>query len=252
MLKAFLTNLALVCAIHAATPVYRVQVVHVYPHDRTAFTEGLEFHGDLLYEGTGLEGHSDIRVTQLETGRIVRRIQIPKQYFGEGITILGGKLIEMTWQTHLGFVYTKSTLRLLRRFSYPGEGWGLTNDGKRSIYMSDGTPQIRIWNGQTLREERRITVHDGTQPVASINELEWVHGEIFANVYGTDRIVRVSPLDGRVLGWIDASGLLTPQVQTQNVDVLNGIAYDAQRDRLFVTGKLWPKLFEVKLVPKDQ
>jgi glutaminyl-peptide cyclotransferase len=250
MLSRLTAALVLACAVHAATPQYTVQVVHTYPHDRTAFTEGLEFHDGLLYESTGLEGHSNIRVEELQTGKIIRRIDIPKQYFGEGITVLAGRLIELTWQTHLGFVYARSSLRLLSQFNFPGEGWGLTNDARHSIYMSDGTPQIRVWNSTNLREERRITVHDGDRPIERINELEWVRGEIFANVYGTDRIVRVSPVDGRVLGWINAGGLLTPQDQAQNVDVLNGIAYDARRNRLFVTGKLWPKLFEIKLIPQ--
>jgi len=232
-----------------ATPEYSVRVIHVYPHDPAAFTQGLEFHDGLLYEGTGLEGRSEVRVENLRTGTVLRRIRIAPQYFGEGITVLAGQVFELTWQAQQGFVYSEPTLKLQRQFRYPGEGWGLANDGKR-IFMSDGTAQIRIWNAVTLREERRITVHDGARQVDMLNELECVRGEILANVWQTDRIARISPEDGRVLGWIDAAGLLTPLEHAQHVDVLNGIAYDAKRDRLFLTGKLWPKLFEIKLIPK--
>jgi glutamine cyclotransferase len=235
----------------ASTPEFGVRVVHVYPHDRTAFTQGLEIHDGLLYEGTGLEGQSDVRVEKLETGVILRRSAIAPQYFGEGITVLAGQVFELTWQAHQGFVYSESTLQFQREFRYPGEGWGLANDGNR-IYMSDGTAQIRIWNAITLHEERHIMVHDGAKQVDMINELECVRGEIFANVWQTDRIARISPEDGRVLGWIDAAGLLTAEDRAQNADVLNGIAYDAKGDRLFVTGKLWPKLFEIKLIPKHR
>jgi glutaminyl-peptide cyclotransferase len=235
----------------AATPEFGVRVVHVYPHDRTAFTQGLEFHDGLLYEGTGLEGRSDVRVERLETGVVLRRIAIAPQYFGEGITVLAGQLFELTWQAHQGFVYSESTLQVQREFRYSGEGWGLANDGNQ-IYMSDGTAQIRIWNAVTLHEERRITVHDRAKQIDMINELECVRGEILANVWQTDRIARISPQDGRVLGWIDAAGLLKPEERAQNANVLNGIAYDAKADRLFVTGKLWPKLFEIKLIPKHR
>jgi glutamine cyclotransferase len=196
-----------------------------------------------------LEGRSGVRVERLDTGSTLRRIAIAPQYFGEGITVLAGQVLELTWKAQQGFIYAEATLRLQREFRYSGEGWGLANDGKQ-IFMSDGTSQIRIWNPITLHEERRITVHEGPQAIEMLNELECVRGEIFANVWQTDRIARISPQDGRILGWIDAAGLLTPAERTQNVDVLNGIAYDATRDRLFVTGKLWPKLFEIKLVPK--
>lgn len=235
----------------AAVPEYSVRVVHVYPHDRTAFTQGLEFHDGLLYEGTGLEGRSDVRVEKLETGVVLRRVAIAHRYFGEGITVLAGQVFELTWKAHQGFVYSQSTLQALRAFHYPGEGWGLANDGKQ-IYMSDGTAQIRIWNAITLQEERRITVRDGERQIEMLNEMECVRGEILANVWQTDRIARISPADGRVLGWIDAAGLLTPGERAQNADVLNGIAYDAKQNRLFVTGKLWPKLFEIKLVPQSR
>jgi glutamine cyclotransferase len=228
---------------------YGYQVVHVYPHDRNAFTQGLEFRAGFLYEGTGLNGHSTLRKVKIETGEVVQQINLSPEYFGEGITVINQQIIELTWRTEAGFVYDQSSFHRLRSFSYPGEGWGLTNDGAQ-VYMSDGTPQLRVWDPVTLQEKRRITVRDGGAPVTYLNELEWVRGEIYANVWQTDRIVRISPTDGRVLGWVDLSGILPAADRTEHVDVLNGIAYDVLGDRLFVTGKLWPKLFEIKIVPK--
>lgn len=229
-----------------STPEYTVRVLHVYPHDPTAFTQGLEYRDGFLYEGTGLEGHSTLRKVELETGKIVQETSLSSEYFGEGITVLHHQIVELTWLTQKGFVYDQGTFRLLRSFPYPGEGWGLTNDG-RQIYMSDGTTQIRCWDAATLRETRRIDVHDGTNAVPMLNELEFVRGEIYANVWQTDRIARISPVDGRVLGWIDLTGLLSP-AERLTTDVLNGIAYDAAGGRLFVTGKLWPKLFQIEVV----
>ena len=242
---------ASVLACVAQTRQYGYQVVHVYPHDRSAFTQGLEFRAGFLYEGTGLNGHSTLRKVKLESGEIVQQINLSPEYFGEGITVINQQIIELTWRTETGFVYNQNSFRQLRSFSYPGEGWGLANDGAQ-IYMSDGTPQIRVWDPVTLQEKRRITVRDGGAPVTYLNELEWVRGEIYANVWQTDRIVRISPTDGRVLGWVDLSGILPAADRTEHVDVLNGIAYDVLGDRLFVTGKLWPKLFEIKIVPKTR
>lgn len=228
----------------AQTPVWHYKVVHEYPHDPGAFTQGLEFRDGYLYEGTGLNGRSSLRKVQLETGKVVQRVEVAPQYFGEGITILNKLIYELTWQAHRGFIYDEAGFRVQRAFEYPGEGWGLTNDGTR-IYMSDGTAHIRVWDGKTLKELRRIEVHDGNKPVLELNELEWVNGEIYANIWQTDRIARISPANGRVLGWIDMSGLLRDRA---GADVLNGIAYDALGKRLFVTGKLWPKLFEIQVV----
>jgi glutaminyl-peptide cyclotransferase len=232
----------------APAPEYSFRVVKVYPHDRTAFTQGLEYRDGFLYEGTGLAGHSALRKINLETGRVVQNFDVPQPFFGEGITILNQHILQLTWQSQTGFVYDKASFRVLRSFSYPGEGWGMTNDGKQ-IYMSDGSAQIRVWDPVSLKEIRRIRVMDGAQPVSALNELEFVRGEIFANVWQTDRIARISPADGRVLGWIDLGGLL-PREDRTGADVLNGIAYDSAADRLFVTGKLWPKLFEIKILPK--
>jgi glutaminyl-peptide cyclotransferase len=194
-------------------------------------------------------GRSSVRKIDLESGRVIQRYDLPQPFFGEGITVLNQQILELTWQSQTGFVYDKSSFRVLRSFDYPGEGWGLTNDGKQ-IYMSDGSPNIRVWDGVTLKEIRRITVKDGATPVTQLNELEWVRGEIYANVWQTDRIARISPVDGRVLGWIDLTGILPKSERPDPDAVLNGIAYDAAGDRLFVTGKLWPKIFEIKLVPK--
>jgi glutamine cyclotransferase len=232
------------------TPQYGYQVVHVYPHDPTAFTQGLEFRAGFLYEGTGLEGRSTLRKVKLETGEVLQQINLAPEFFGEGITVVNQQIIELTWRSQIGFVYDQSSFRRLRSFNYPGEGWGLTNDGAQ-IYMSDGTAQIRCWDAGSLLEKHRFTVRDAGRPVSLLNELEYVRGEIYANVWQSDRIVRFSPVDGKVLGWIDLAGLLSAADRAEQVDVLNGIAYDALGDRLFVTGKLWPKLFEIRVIPKS-
>jgi glutaminyl-peptide cyclotransferase len=231
------------------TPRYGYQVVHVYPHDRGAFTQGLEFRAGFLYEGTGLQGQSTLRKVKLETGEVVQQISLAPEFFGEGITVVNQQIIQLTWRSQIGFVYEQSSLRRLRFFKYEGEGWGLANDGSQ-VYMSDGSAQIRCWDAASLQEKRRFTVRDNGHPVSLLNELEYVGGEVYANVWQSDRIARISPMDGRVLGWIDLSGLLSAADRTVPVDVLNGIAYDVFGNRLFVTGKLWPKLFEIKIVPK--
>jgi glutaminyl-peptide cyclotransferase len=238
-----------VLSVTAQTPQYSYKVVHVYHHDRTAFTQGLEYRAGFLYEGTGLEGRSTLRKVKLETGEVVQQINLPAEYFGEGITVVNQQIVELTWRSQIGFVYDQNTFRRERLFNYPGEGWGLTNDGTQ-IYMSDGTAQIRCWDAVSLQEKRRFTVSDHGRPVPLLNELEYVRGEIYANVWQTDRVVRFSPADGKVLGWIDLSGLLSDADRSEQVDVLNGIAYDVLGDRLFVTGKLWPKLFEIRVVRK--
>lgn len=228
---------------------YGFRIVHVYPHDPSAFTQGLEFRGGYLYEGTGLAGRSTLRKEKLETGEVVEEIHLAPEFFGEGITVLNERVLELTWQSHIGFVYDQANFRKLRTFDYTGEGWGLANDG-RTIYMSDGSPQIRCLNPANLAETRRILVHDGTAQVSELNELECVRGEIYANVWHSWRIARIEPSNGSVVGWIDLSGIISPNELSSEEAVLNGIAYDSMGDRLFVTGKLWPKLFEIKLTPK--
>jgi glutaminyl-peptide cyclotransferase len=234
----------------APVPTYTYQVVRSFPHDRQAFTQGLIYKNGFFYEGTGLFGRSGIRKVKLESGEVVQAKPLGAQYFGEGITEWNGSLVQITWQSEIGFVYDLDTFDQKKTFSYKGEGWGITHDGTRLI-MSDGQPEgaLRFLDPLTLKETGRITVRDARGPVAHLNELEFVKGEIYANVWQTDRIARISPKDGRVVGWIDLSGLL-PASERATDAVLNGIAYDAAGDRLFVTGKLWPRVFEIKLVKK--
>jgi glutamine cyclotransferase len=231
-------------------PTYGYQVVRSYPHDHAAFTQGLIFRDGFLYEGTGLNGRSSIRKVNLETGEVLKIQTLPQQYFGEGITDWKGQILQLTWQAELGFVYDMNTFEQQRTFSYKGEGWGLTHDGSR-IIMSDGSADLRFIDPATLKETGRLTVRDEKGPVTQLNELEFVKGEIYANVWQTERIARISPKDGHVTGWIDLHGLLAPS-ERAGIDVLNGIAYDAAGDRLFVTGKWWPRLFEIKLQRQPQ
>jgi glutaminyl-peptide cyclotransferase len=245
-------------ASQAGVPEYGYDVVHVYPHDRNAFTEGLFYLDGYLYESTGLHNESSVRKVKLETGEVVLQKELPGAYFGEGIVKWKDKLYQLTYQTEVGFIFDFRTLEKQGEFRYPGQGWAFTTDGKK-LYM-DGSravsaevsnPEIRIWDPETLKETGVIQVTDEGRPVENLNELEWVKGEIFANIWQTDRIARIDPKTGHVVGWIDLAGLLSPaDRQGEGVDVLNGIAYDAEHDRLFVTGKKWPKLFEIKLVKK--
>jgi glutaminyl-peptide cyclotransferase len=239
-------------SMHAGgTPEYGYEIVRAYPHDRNAYTQGLFYLGGFLYEGTGLNEQSSIRKVRLETGEVVQKRDLPGAYFGEGIVNWRDRLIELTWESEVGFVYDLTTFAPRSQFTYTGQGWGITQDGKRLI-VSDGTAQLRFWDPETLRETGRITVTDQGRPVDRLNELEWIKGEVFANVWQTDRIVRIDPKSGNVTGWIDLTGLLSAADRMAgDDDVLNGIAYDAARDRLFVTGKRWPKLFEIKLVKKS-
>ena len=231
----------------AAAAAYGYRVVNTYPHDSRAYTQGLVYRDGALYESTGLRGRSTLRKVRLETGEVLQEHRLEAKYFGEGLTDWNNRLIQLTWQTNVGFVYDLSTFKPVARFNYPGEGWGITHDGKRLI-MSDGHPngQLRLLDPSTFAETGRLTVRDQGRPVSSLNELEFVNGEIFANIYQTDRIARIDPASGRVTGWIDLTGILSP-ADRAGVDVLNGIAYDAAGDRLFVTGKLWPRLFEIRL-----
>jgi glutamine cyclotransferase len=231
-------------------PEYTFKIVRDYPHDPAAFTQGLVYHDGFLYEGTGLNGQSSLRKVRLETGEVVEHVALPGEFFGEGIAIVKNNVIQLTWQSHIGFVYNLSDFKLLRQFSYPGEGWGLTSNGSE-IFMSAGTAEMRVLDATTLKEKRRVSVHDGAIPVDQLNELEFVEGELFANIWQTDRITRISPQSGKVVGWIDLTGLLSPVYRRRSDAVLNGIAYDSVHKRLFVTGKLWPKIFEIQLVPKS-
>ena len=228
-------------------PVYTYKTVNVYHHDQNAFTQGLVFQDGVLYEGTGLRGRSTLRRVELETGNILQIRELPAQFFGEGITIYGNRIIQLTWQSNVGFVYDKDSFELLQEFNYPTEGWGITHDGM-CLIMSDGTSILHFLDTETFQKTGGIEVCDANGPVTRLNELEYVHGEIYANVWQTDRIARIAPHTGQVIGWIELEGLLSSEDRSKPVDVLNGIAYDAKYDRLFVTGKLWPKLFEIELI----
>lgn len=226
---------------------FTYQVVSMYPHDPGAFTQGLVYADEFLYEGTGLTGRSSLRKVDLETGSVLRIRELDPHLFGEGITLYKDTIIQITWQSHRGFVYDKDTFELLEEFTYPTEGWGITFDGLYLI-MSDGTAVLHFLDPETFFEVKTIEVHDDSGPVTRLNELEFVKGRIYANVWLTDTIIIIDPETGEVTGWIDLQGLLSSQGVSQEADVLNGIAYDAQGDRLFVTGKLWPYLFEIRLV----
>jgi glutaminyl-peptide cyclotransferase len=230
-------------------PEYTFKIIQTFPHDSNAFTQGLAYRDGFLYEGTGRNGQSSLRKVRLETGEVLQQTSLALEFFGEGITLLDNKVIQLTWQSHVGFVYNLGDFHLLRRISYSGKGWGLATNG-HDIFMSDGTSEIRILDGRTFAEKRRLKVRNGNSPVTQLNELEFVDGEIFANIWQTDRIARISPQTGRVVGWIDLKGILSPIYRLESDAVLNGIAYDAVGKRIFVTGKLWPSVFEIKLIPK--
>jgi glutamine cyclotransferase len=225
------------------------QVIKAYPHDGTAFTQGLVYVDGTLYESTGLNGQSSVRRVNLDTGKVLQKQSVDPRHFAEGLTEWDGKLIQLTWQSGIGFIYDRSTLRLKGTFNFAGEGWGLTHDGNRLI-MSDGTANLRFLNPDSFREIGRVVVRDHGMPVQDLNELEFIKGEVYANVWHTNRIARISPATGEVLGWIDLTGLIPERLLPHAEAVLNGIAYDSTNDRLFVTGKLWPKLFEIRLAAK--
>jgi glutamine cyclotransferase len=226
-------------------PIYTYEVVNTFPHDPEAFTEGLVFENGIMYEGTGLNGESSIRKVDLETGKILQIIKMPDQYYGEGITIYKDKIIQLTLDSQKGFIYDRNTLELLREFPYTGEGWGVTHDDAHLI-MSDGTATLRLLDPVTFKTTGETEVRENGKPVAMLNELEYINGEIYANVWLTNRIAVIDPKDGGVLRWIDLTGLLDRQKYGNTPDVLNGIAYDEKTGRLFLTGKLWPVLFEIK------
>jgi glutamine cyclotransferase len=228
------------------TPVYGFRIVHTYKHDPRAFTEGLFFLDGHMWESTGLNGQSSIREVKLETGEVLRSVPVSPLYFGEGIVNWGPDILSLTWQNGIGFRWRRSDLKQVGSFRYPGEGWALTQDG-RHIIMSDGTPELRFLDPATMKEVRRIRVTDRGLPVKNLNEVEYVKGEILANVWMTTRIARIDPRSGNVTGWIEIGDLAARHVHGDPDSVLNGIAYDARGDRLFITGKNWPELYEIKL-----
>ncbi len=224
------------------------EVINVFPHDPAAFTQGLVYVDGSLYEGTGLYGQSALREVDLLTGQVFRLHELDDKFFGEGITVFGDRVVQLTWRKNTGFVYDLASFDLVQEFSYPTEGWGITHDSEQLI-MSDGTATLYFWNPETFAETGRVTVRDGSTPVSRLNELEYIRGEVYANVWQTDLIARIDPKTGNVLGWLYLDGLLDAG-EKQSGAVLNGIAYDEASDRLFVTGKLWPKLFEIRLIPR--
>jgi glutamine cyclotransferase len=225
---------------------YSYKVIRTYPHDPQAFTQGLVYEDGVLYEGTGLYGESSLTKRELETATVLKRERLPRRYFGEGIAVFGDRVIQLTWKSQTGFVYDKTTFHLLREFKYEGEGWGLTQDGKQLI-MSDGTAALRFLDPNTFAETRRITVRDEEGPVDQLNELEFIDGRIFANIWTSDSIAIIAPDTGRVAAWLDLSALYPRPAGSEAV--LNGIAYLPQSHHLLITGKLWPKLYEIELSP---
>lgn len=247
MTRRLMALLLLPILLGSAAPKLDYRIVKIYPHDPTAFTEGLFYLGGSLYESTGMSGLSDIREVRINDGKVLRRVQIDRRFFGEGIAPWGGEILSLTWRGKGGWRWRRSDFTQTGVFGYEGEGWGLTQDGTNMI-MSDGTAELRFMDPATMVERRRITVTDNGQPVMNLNELEYVKGEILANVWKSSRIARINPESGKIKSWIDLSPIVAKVTTSDPEDgVLNGIAYDAKRDRLFVTGKYWPKMFEIKL-----
>jgi glutamine cyclotransferase len=232
-----------------AIPIYSYQVINSWPHDTEAYTQGLVFHDGALFESTGLRGASSLRRVELKSGKVKKKVEVDRQYFAEGMTIFQDKVFQLTWQNQKGFVYDLKKLKQEGEFAYEGEGWGLTHDS-HSLILSDGTNRIRFLDPASFQVQRTISVFDNGQPLAELNELEYIKGEIYANIWRTDRIVRIDPTTGKINAWIDMTGLHHLGDGSDAENCLNGIAYDAEGDRLFVTGKRWPKVFEIRLVKK--
>jgi glutamine cyclotransferase len=239
--------LFLAATAHAA-PIYGYKVVATFPHSTTAYTEGFFYSNGLFYEGTGMKGRSQVLVLDPATGRTLQHTEIAPDLFGEGIVDWGPYLYEWTWTSHICFVYDRFTLRPIKQLTYTGEGWGMTRT-RSEIVTSDGTAALRFRNPATFAETRRIVVHDGSHVIDQLNELEFIHGEIYANIWHSDRIARIAPSDGHVIAWIDLTGILPDAQRVDNESVLNGIAWDEKGKRLFVTGKQWPKIFQIELTP---
>jgi glutamine cyclotransferase len=226
-------------------PVQSYKVVATFPHDTTAFTQGLVFADGELFESTGLNGESTLRRVDLTTGKTLQRIDIPKRYFAEGLALVGDELLQLTWQHHLGFVYDRKTFKQKRTFSYNTEGWGIAYDGASRLVMSDGSDALTFLDPKSFSATKTLRVRDAGRPVTNLNELEWIEGEIWANVWQTDRIARISPTTGDVNAWIDLSSLFPRQQRMPPADELNGIAYDRAARRIFITGKKWPRLYQI-------
>ena len=228
---------------------YSFNIVATYPHDDTAFTQGLAYHDGLLYEGTGLYGRSSIRIAELSTGDVIEQVDLPSDYFGEGMTIMGDRVYQVTWKENSGFVYSTDDLTDIRSFSYSGEGWGLTHDGNHLI-LSNGSSTLSFLDSETFQVVRTVDVTYDDAPVPDLNELEYVDGLVYANVWQLDQIVIIDPDDGATVGWIYLAGIEDHLDSIEGIDVLNGIAYNSETGRLMVTGKLWPNIFEIELIPE--
>ena len=231
----------------SAVPIHSYEVVHSFPHDPGAFTQGLQYHDGHLYESTGLRGRSSLRQVELETGRVLRRVNLPDRYFGEGLAIVGNRIYQLTWKSETGFIFDLETFQRIGQFAYEGEGWGLAYDGTHLI-MSAGTSRLRFMDPDGFNVVRTLEITADGVPVENLNELAWIEGTIWANLFRTDRLALIDPVSGEVRAWVDLAGILDRRHVTGPVDVLNGIAYDAGSGRIFVTGKWWPRLFEIRVV----
>lgn len=243
---ALFSSLGVLPVLAQTAPVRSYKVLRMYPHDPRAFTEGLEYHNGALWESTGLNGKSSVRRVDLETGKPLEDHPLSTLYFGEGITFFGERLFQLTYMNGVAFAYDPKTFKQLTSYHYSGEGWALTHDGKRLI-MSDGSSALRFLDPSTFQEQGRLTVRDGGRPVTNLNELEWINGEIWANIWTQEVIARIDPGSGAVKSWVDLKGLREQAGCGRDCDVLNGIAYDAARKRIFVTGKFWPKLIQIEV-----
>jgi len=228
---------------------YSFNVVATYPHDDAAFTQGLVYHDGLLYEGTGLYGRSSIKIAELSTGNIIDQVDLSYDIFGEGMTIMGDRVYQVTWKENTGFVYSMDDLTEIRSFSYNGEGWGLTHNGNHLI-LSNGSSTLSFLDPESFHVVRTVDVTYDDEPVSNLNELEYVDGVVYANIWHLDQIVMINPDNGATIGWIDLDGIQNLLDSTEGIDVLNGIAYNYETGRLVITGKLWPNVFEIELVPK--
>lgn len=236
-------------SVNTRAPQYGYEIVNTWPHDRGAYTQGLIFHEGKLIESTGRQGESSLRSVELETGRVIKKVDLPDQYFAEGTTLLNGRIYQLTWEHQKGFIYDAATLAKIGDFSYTGEGWGLTHDGE-SLILSDGSNRLRFIDPATFQVKRTISVSDQNIAIRNLNELEYVKGEILANVWHADKIARINAQTGQVTGWIDLTRIQPASELSDDEAVLNGIAYDAASGRLFITGKLWPRLFEIRIKEK--
>jgi glutamine cyclotransferase len=239
------------CASAAAqrqpAPVHGFKIVATYPHDPKAFTQGLVFADGEFYESTGLNGESTLRRVEIASGKVLQQIKVADEYFAEGLALVGDELLQLTWQHQRGFVYDRKTFKQKRTFPYKGEGWGISYDATGGLVMSDGSDTLTFLDPKTLAPTRSIRVRDAGRPVGQLNELEWIEGEIWANVWTTDRVARISPVTGDVKAWVDFSSLWPRGQRQPPADVLNGIAYDKATRRIFVTGKKWPRLYQVSV-----